>query len=84
VLAGFTFPGNLGEFLLDCRSDFQLDTGPPVIGTIQKLGLGEISPTQTVSLFASGYQAAEAADSLFCAMNSARTSRGAVPSSWVT
>src|SRR5215470_4673475 len=54
---------------------------PPAIGTVQKLGLGEESPTQTVTLFASGYQAAEAAHSLFCARNSARTSRGALPSS---
>src|SRR5215813_7342005 len=56
----------------------------PAIGTVQKLGLGEESPTQTVTLFPSGYQAAEPAHSLFCARNSARTSRGALPSSCAT
>src|SRR6185295_1467129 len=62
----------------------RLIPGPPTIGTVHKVGVGEGDPTQTVILFPSGYQAAEAAQSLFCARNSASTSRGGPPSSSAT
>src|SRR5271166_10754 len=58
--------------------------GPPESGTVQKTGVGDEDPTQTVILFPSGCQAAEVPHSLFCAMNSASTSRGGLPSSRAT
>src|SRR4051812_35053014 len=57
---------------------------PPATGTVQKAGLGDEDPTQTVILFPSGCHAAEVAQNLFCAIHSASTSRGELPSSRTT
>src|SRR5438874_6788473 len=53
---------------------------PPAIGTVQKLGLGEPSETQTHTLLPSGCHTAEPGCSLCCPKNSARTWRGGLPS----
>src|ERR1700738_4286480 len=57
---------------------------PPSSGTVQKAGVGEEDPTQTVILFPSGCQAAEVAQNCFCEIHSPSTSRGGLPSSCTT
>src|SRR5262245_34135166 len=57
---------------------------PPAIGAVQTLGLGARSKTQMVNLLPSGCQVTEIGARSCCAMKSAATSRGGVPSTRTT